>query len=139
MPFTVITLKKSTPSLRGDLTKWMQEIATGVYIGNFNARIREKLWIRITETVGDGEATMSYAYRNEIGYQFVTWNTERENIDCDGIPLVLLPICKEMLHKGEMTSAMPRSLEKPENFQAPSRRKKHHRYRISLLILKPMV
>ncbi|MGI6333721.1 MAG: type I-E CRISPR-associated endoribonuclease Cas2e [Saccharofermentanales bacterium] len=102
MPFTVITLKKSTPSLRGDLTKWMQEIATGVYIGNFNARIREKLWIRITETVGDGEATMSYAYRNEIGYQFVTWNTERENIDCDGIPLVLLPICKEMLHKGEM-------------------------------------
>lgn len=36
MPFTVITLKRSTPSLRGDLTKWMQEIATGVYIGNFN-------------------------------------------------------------------------------------------------------
>ena len=41
MPFTVITLKRSTPSLRGDLTKWMQEIATGVYIGNFNTRVRE--------------------------------------------------------------------------------------------------
>ncbi|MGI6578682.1 MAG: type I-E CRISPR-associated endoribonuclease Cas2e [Saccharofermentanales bacterium] len=96
MPFTVITLKKSTPSLRGDLTKWMQEIATGVYIGNFNTRVREKLWKRVTETVGSGEATMSYAYRNEIGYQFVTWNTERENIDYEGIPLVLLPIHEEI-------------------------------------------
>lgn len=92
MPFTVITLKRSTPSLRGDLTKWMQEIATGVYIGNFSARVREKLWSRVTGTVGDGEATMSFAYRNEIGYQFVTWNTRRENIDCEGIPLVLLPV-----------------------------------------------
>lgn len=95
MPFTVITLKRSTPSLRGDLTKWMQEIATGVYIGNFSARVREKLWSRVTGTVGDGEATMSFAYRNEIGYQFVTWNTRRENIDCDGIPLVLLPAGKK--------------------------------------------
>ncbi len=95
MPFTVVTLKKTPPSLRGDLTKWMQEIATGVYVGNFNSRIREKLWERITSTVGDGEATMSYAYRNEIGYQFITWNTERENIDYEGIPLVLLPVKEE--------------------------------------------
>ena len=36
MPFTVITLKKVPPYMRGDLTKWMQEIDTGVYIGNFN-------------------------------------------------------------------------------------------------------
>lgn len=102
MPFTVITLKRSTPSLRGDLTKWMQEIATGVYIGNFNTRVREKLWSRVIETVGDGEATMSFAHRNEIGYQFVTWNTRRENIDCDGIPLVLLPV-EQKESKKELT------------------------------------
>ena len=105
MPFTVITLKRSTPSLRGDLTKWMQEIATGVYIGNFNTRVREKLWDRVTETVGDGEATMSFAYRNEIGYQFVTWNTRRENIDCDGIPLVLLPVEQAEQNESEKVSA----------------------------------
>lgn len=34
-------LKKVPVSLRGDLTKWMQEIATGVYIGNFNSKVRE--------------------------------------------------------------------------------------------------
>ena len=47
MPFTVITLKKVPQALRGDLTKWMQEITTGVYIGNFNTKVREKLWKRV--------------------------------------------------------------------------------------------
>lgn len=89
MPLTVITLKNSPPSLRGDLTKWMQEITTGVYVGNFNSRVREKLWERVVESVGTGEATMSYAYQNEIGYDFETHNAMRENIDFDGIPLVL--------------------------------------------------
>lgn len=45
MPLAVITIKNSPNSLRGDLTKWMQEIATGVYVGNFNSKIREELWI----------------------------------------------------------------------------------------------
>jgi len=91
MPFTVVTLKKSPPALRGDLTKWMQEIAPGVYVGNFNTKIRERLWQRIQETVDDGEATISYACRNEIGYDFVTHKTERQVIDWEGIPLVLIP------------------------------------------------
>ena len=88
MPFTIITLRNSTPSLRGDLSKWMQEIATGVYVGNFNSRVREHLWKRVTENVGNGEATLSYSCRNEIGYNFETHNAKREVIDFDGIPLV---------------------------------------------------
>ncbi|MCI5997627.1 MAG: type I-E CRISPR-associated endoribonuclease Cas2e [Peptoniphilaceae bacterium] len=90
MPLTVITLKNVPLSLRGDLTKWMQEIATGVYIGNFNAKIREELWNRISDSVGVGEATMSFSYRNEIGYKFETKNSQRKFIDFDGIPLVLI-------------------------------------------------
>lgn len=91
MPFTVITLKKVPQSLRGDLTKWMQEITTGVYIGNFNTKVREKLWKRVKENVKDGEATLSFSYRNELGYQFDTHNTSFSNIDMDGIPLVFIP------------------------------------------------
>lgn len=91
MPLTVITLRKTTPPLRGDLSKWMQEIATGVYIGNFNARVREKLWQRVIDSIGSGEATLSYASRNELGYSFETHNTNRQIIMSDGIPLVLLP------------------------------------------------
>ena len=91
----VVTLKSVPPSsLRGDLTKWMQEIATGVYIGNFNSKIREKLWNRIQANVGEGEATISYYYRNEIGYQFDTINSQKSVVDFDGIPLVLIPNAK---------------------------------------------
>ena len=90
MPFTVITLKNVPPSLRGDLTKWMQEISTGVYVGNFNSRVREYIWKRVCDSAETGEATISYSFRNEIGYNFETLNSGRTVIDCDGIPLVLV-------------------------------------------------
>ncbi|KRN03680.1 MULTISPECIES: type I-E CRISPR-associated endoribonuclease Cas2e [Holzapfeliella] len=95
MPMTVVTLTKVPASLKGDLTKWMQEIATGVYVGNFNVKVREKLWERITENVSrTGQATMSYARQGEVGYDFKTYHTYREVIDQEGVPLVLIPNSK---------------------------------------------
>ena len=90
MPMTVITLTKVPPSLRGDLTKWMQEIATGVYVGNFNSAIREKLWQRVKDNLKSGEATLSYSCRNEIGYDFDIGHGNRERLDYDGVPLVFI-------------------------------------------------
>ncbi len=90
MPLTIITVKNVPASLRGDLSKWMQEIATGVFVGNFNVRIRELLWQRVQEAAGTGEATLTYPSRNEICYAFLTSGGIREVIDCDGIPLVML-------------------------------------------------
>lgn len=88
MPMTVVTLTNVPNSLRGDLTKWLQEISTGVYVGNINARIREELWKRIIDNIKQGQVTMSYAKRNEIGYDFKVHNSNREVIYCEGIPLV---------------------------------------------------
>src|SRR5574337_193652 len=82
MPMTVITITKAPAKLRGDLTKWMQEIDTGVYVGNFNSRIREKLWDRVSDCIGSGQATMSYSSRNEIGYDFETLYTSRRSVCC---------------------------------------------------------
>lgn len=91
MPFTVITLSKVPASLRGDLSKWMQEIDTGVYIGNFNSRVREHLWQRVTSNIGQGQATLSYQAQNELGYDFATFNTQRFPVDYDGLHLVMFP------------------------------------------------
>jgi CRISPR-associated protein Cas2 len=91
LPLTVVTLSKVPMSLRGDLTKWMQEVSVGVYVGNFNVKVRDKLWERITKNVGSGRATMSYACRNELGYDIKTYNTATNIIDYDGIPLVQIP------------------------------------------------
>jgi len=85
----VITLTKVPKSLKGDLTKWYQEIQTGVYVGNVSARVRDALWDRIMENIGRGEATMVYNAQNELGYQFRTTRKDRQVVDFDGIPLMM--------------------------------------------------
>lgn len=85
----VITLTKVPNSLRGDLTKWCQEIQTGVYVGSFSARIRERLWSRILKNIGTGEATLVYSTNNELGYTFKTTRSDKKVIDYDGVPLMM--------------------------------------------------
>lgn len=85
----VITLSKVPPSLRGDLTKWYQEIQTGVYVGNVSARVRDLLWERILKNIGSGEATMAYNAATELGYQFRTTRKDRQVVNYDGIPLMM--------------------------------------------------
>lgn len=126
MPLTVITLKNSPPSLRGDLTKWMQEIAVGVYVGNFNSKVREKLWKRVLDSVGTGEATISYAYRNEIGYNFETHNSSRTVIDYEGISLVLTP-----------SSEKKEELEQKHGFSTASKMRKAKKYTASKKSINP--
>ena len=140
MPFTVITLKNVPPSLRGDLTKCMQEISAGVYIGNFSTRIREYLWKRICDSAGTGACTLSYAYHNEIGYQFQTFHSDRSSIDSDGIPLVLLPVKRkeenEQLKRGfssayKLHKILQASAVKPpakENIEVESKTEKVKQY-----------
>lgn len=85
----VITVSKTPPSLRGDLTKWCQEIQTGIYVGNVNAKVRDLLWERVQKNIGQGEATLVYNTNNELGYTFRTTRADRKVIDFDGIPLLM--------------------------------------------------
>ena len=47
----VLCLANCPPALRGDLTRWLMEIDTGVYAGNVSARVREELWNRVSYTI----------------------------------------------------------------------------------------
>lgn len=85
----VITLEKCPLSLRGDLTKWLQEISLGVYVGQVSARVRDKLWERVCEESRSGRATMVFSARNEQRYDFRVHNTTWEPIDFDGIKLMM--------------------------------------------------
>lgn len=131
MPFTVITLKNTPNSLRGDLSKWMQEIATGVYVGNFNSKIREELWKRVVDSSGVGEATLSYRDRNEIGYNFETHNTKREVIDFEGIPLVLIRSEKKEPSQSQYGFSKASKYHKAKKFSKPKTNEKN----ISVVVL----
>jgi len=87
----VVTLTDCPISLRGDLTKWLFEINTGVFVGHVNARVRDNLWKRVTENVNKGRATMVFNTNNEQHMDFRVHNGEWIPIDFDGLKLVLRP------------------------------------------------
>lgn len=88
----VITLTSCPPKLRGDLSKWLCEINTGVYVGNFSARVREKLWLRICENLENGKATMVYSSNSEQHMEFRVHNGEWTPTDFDGVTLMKRPV-----------------------------------------------
>ena len=94
---TVIHLTNCPPSLRGDLTKWLIQIAEGVYVGRISARVRDKLWDRIVETSKGGRAVLVYNTNNEQHMDFRIHGETWEPIDFDGLKLMLRPNQKRNL------------------------------------------
>lgn len=88
---TVVVLSKVPPGLRGHLTKWLMEIAPGVYVGRVSARVRDELWQQVLDMMAQGEALMVESAQNEQGMTFRShrhpWTAE----DFDGVTLVRRP------------------------------------------------
>ncbi len=88
----VITLSDCPPKVRGDLSKWLIEINTGVYVGQVSARVREELWKRICENLRSGRATMVFHTMGEQHMDFRVHNTTWEPVDFDGLKLMRRPL-----------------------------------------------
>ena len=84
----VITLTSCPQKLKGDLTRWLFEIDTGVYVGNLSARVRDELWERICDNIGSGRVSMAYSANNEQKLDFRIKDDRWEPVDYDGIRLV---------------------------------------------------
>ena len=87
----VLHLTNCPQSLRGDLTKWLMEIAVGVYVGKVSARVRDLLWTRVVETSKSGRAVMVFSTNNEQGMDFRIHGEVWEPVDFDGLKLMLRP------------------------------------------------
>lgn len=88
----ILSITNCPPRLRGDLSKWLNEINTGVYIGKLSARVREELWDRICKNIRDGQATMIYSAANAQGFEILVHNTSWTPVDFDGITLMRRPL-----------------------------------------------
>jgi len=87
----ILTLSMCPPALRGDLTKWLMEIDTGVYVGNVSARVRDELWQRVCENAKQGRATIVFSANNEQRMDFRVHNSNWQPVDFDGLKLMLRP------------------------------------------------
>ena len=101
----VVTMTDCPPALRGDLSKWLLEINTGVYVGQVSARVRDRLWERITQNIKSGRAAMVFDAPNEQGMDFRIHNTSWEIVDLDGLRLVRRPVRQTMTAADEGAEA----------------------------------
>ena len=89
---SVIVLIAAAQGLRGYLSRWMIEIAPGVYVGNPSRRVRDEAWKTIRSRIGRGQATMIEPASNEQGWSVRTAGTDRYYpVDLDGLTLIARP------------------------------------------------
>lgn len=84
----IFVLERVTPALRGELTRWMLEVKTGVFLGSVSADVRDRLWTQVTGKIRTGAAYLIYAAQTE--QRFVVRShgpTSREVVDHDGLTL----------------------------------------------------
>lgn len=88
---TVIVVAACPAGLRGHLTRWLLEIAPGVFVGTINARVRGLVWDRVLEMVKSGRAIMVHSANNEQGLAFEVHKHEWRPVDFEGVNLMLRP------------------------------------------------
>ncbi|MFJ9554431.1 type I-E CRISPR-associated endoribonuclease Cas2e [Nocardiopsis sp. NPDC101807] len=85
----VISTTAVPDRVRGALSRWMVEPKAGLYVGTMSARVREKLWTAVSDTVGEGAAVCLHTADNEQGFVVLTAGERRRQVvDFDGLQLI---------------------------------------------------
>ena len=88
----VLITQKVPASLRGELSRWMIEPRTGVFIGKVSAMVRDKLWELATKGARDGGVILLWSSSTEQGFQWrIYGETTREMRDFEGLFLTYIP------------------------------------------------
>lgn len=61
----IMILEKVPASMKGELSRWLFEIDTGIYIGHVSARVRDLLWEKCCGSRGRGRIFQAWSTNNE--------------------------------------------------------------------------
>lgn len=85
----VLILEKVPVGLKGEITRWMLEPHSGIFVGNMSGMVRDKLWEIVCEKKGIGGCLMIYTTNNEQGFDIkVNGEIKRKVIDIEGLKLI---------------------------------------------------
>lgn len=85
----VIVVENVPPRLRGRLSLWLVEARAGVYVGDYSARTRDRIWDQVTAGAEAGSALLLSHAPNESGFDIRTHGpNRREPAHLDGLTLV---------------------------------------------------
>jgi CRISPR-associated protein Cas2 len=91
----VFVLRRVSPSLRGELTRWLLQPHTGVYVGTVSSRVRQRLWDRICKSLKGGAAIMIYPAATEQGFAVEASGKTRKCLeDFEGLVLAETRVSK---------------------------------------------
>lgn len=89
MAMMVIAVERAPPRLRGRLAAWLLEVRAGVYVGDYSARTRERIWEQVTAYIEDGDGVLVWQAPTDQGFDFLTVGRNRRMpVDFDGLKLV---------------------------------------------------
>ncbi len=89
----VIILEKVSPSLRGELTRWLIEPHPGVFVGHVSGMVRDRLWDKCCERLRAGGVVQLWSTNNEQRFAIRSaGDTKREVVDFEGLSLIRRPL-----------------------------------------------
>lgn len=92
----VMMLENTPASLKGELSRWLIEPKTGVFLGNPSARVRDRLWEKALSKCREGGVLQIWTSRCPQGYLWrSSGKLSREMVDVEGIALVRIPAKEE--------------------------------------------
>ena len=88
----VMILEKVPLRLRGELTRWLVEPRTGVFIGHVNAMVRDRLWQKCCNARGSGGVVQMWSTNNEQHFAMrMNGDTSRQIVELEGLQLIQVP------------------------------------------------
>ena len=88
----VMILEKVPTSLRGELTRWLIEPHSGVFVGHVNAMVRDRLWDKCCEAKRAGGVVQIWSTNTEQRFQMrMAGATKRTVVSFDGLQLIRVP------------------------------------------------
>lgn len=88
----VLVLERVSPSLRGELTRWLLEPRAGVFVGALSAEVRDRLWEKVCNGRKGGGGMLAYRAETEQGFALRTCgDSSREVVDYEGLALIKIP------------------------------------------------
>ncbi|MBI3911854.1 MAG: type I-E CRISPR-associated endoribonuclease Cas2 [Armatimonadetes bacterium] len=89
----ILILERASPSLRGELTRWLIEPRAGVFVGVMSGLVRDRLWEKVCDEAGEeAAAVLIHSGKTEQGFRVRTHGERtRELVDVEGLTLVRVP------------------------------------------------
>lgn len=88
----VMILENVPVAVRGELTRWLIEPHTGIFVGHVSAMVRDRLWEQCCKKCRSGGVVQIWSANTEQGYKIrIHGNTRRGVVDFEGLQLIRIP------------------------------------------------